>query len=361
MSGSGLEGWGDSARGRSEAWGRASGNGQVYQSGGDQHVTHVYVTSEARGQAAHEARERADVVVQVLARAVGEWAARCEELEEQARRAKAEGRAEAHAEFAEKLRDAELRVIQAQRMMREAEEERAKAEALLTQAQQELARQRRTAERERAANAESRSADMASERQETGQFAQLMEQAEAELGAVRDKLRLLSDEMHFDGGEQRPTVVQGQVVDGEAMDDGVRAPGPTFDELSYSAGIGNAGRAHSPLGRVIGTMLYFAAGLPLPIVGSAIHTMYSAETPPAIVWGIVFVVCSVWISVMIGLLLVVGVLDEFSWSEGGLVFGCGVHVFAGIALFVAGIVLNPQTVPVLTQAGRIVVEYLGPL
>ncbi|MFI1417941.1 hypothetical protein ACH4VX_08095 [Streptomyces sp. NPDC020731] len=64
-----------------ETWGHASGNGQVYQSRANQYITHIHVT-EARSQTAHEARRRADVVVQVLTRAVGEWTARCQELEE---------------------------------------------------------------------------------------------------------------------------------------------------------------------------------------------------------------------------------------------------------------------------------------
>ncbi|MFE9935692.1 hypothetical protein [Streptomyces hirsutus] len=86
----------------------------------------------------------------MLTRAVGEWTARCEELEEQVKRVRAEGRAEAQAEFAKGLQDAELRVMRARSTMRQAEEERAKAEALLAQAQEELARRRREAERDAA-------------------------------------------------------------------------------------------------------------------------------------------------------------------------------------------------------------------
>ncbi|MGK5638967.1 hypothetical protein ACSNOK_11745 [Streptomyces sp. URMC 126] len=139
---------GDSAGTSPRTYGRASDSAQVYQSGANQYVTHIHVTAEERGLAVHQARQRADMVVQVLTLAVGEWAARCQELEEQARKAKAEGRAEAYAEFTERLRNAELRVMQAQRTMRQAEEQRAKAETLPAHARQELARHLRAADRD---------------------------------------------------------------------------------------------------------------------------------------------------------------------------------------------------------------------
>lgn len=206
------------ARGRVETWGRASDNGQVYQAGADQYVTHIHI-AEDRSRTAHEARQRADVVVQVLTRAIGEWAARCRELEEKAGRAKAEGRAEAGAEFAEKLKDAELRVMRARSTMRQAEEERARAEALLAQAQEELARRRREVERdaeqEREAAPLPAHPGLSQERQDTEQFSELMERAEAELGAVREELRQLGEEIDGDTA---------QVVEGEW------ASRPTADE-----------------------------------------------------------------------------------------------------------------------------------
>ncbi|MFJ8190231.1 hypothetical protein ACIQ8D_10730 [Streptomyces sp. NPDC096094] len=205
---------------QSRAYGRASDNAHVYQSGANQYVTHFHITAEARGQAAHEARERADVVVQVLTRAVGEWAARCQELEEKARRAKAEGRAEAHAEFAQKLRDAELRVMQAQRTMRQAEEERRRAEALLAQAQQELARHRRVADRDGEDTSRHDLAGMARDRQETEQFSELLERAEAELGAVREELRQLGGEIDGQGdGRGTAQVIEGQWTRQSGMDE----------------------------------------------------------------------------------------------------------------------------------------------
>ncbi|MFC8389968.1 hypothetical protein [Streptomyces sp. NPDC057238] len=117
------------ARGHAETWGRASGGGQVNQAGADQYVIHVHVPED---------RDRTD----------DEWAARCRELEEQVRNARAEGRAEARAEFAKRLRDAELRAVRAERIMREAEEKRARAEEMLARARQEPDSRRQTAERE---------------------------------------------------------------------------------------------------------------------------------------------------------------------------------------------------------------------
>ncbi|MFF9042513.1 hypothetical protein [Streptomyces parvulus] len=194
---------------RSGTYGSASDHGQVYQAGANQYVTHIHV-AEARSRTAHEARRRADVVVQALTRAVGEWAARCRELEEQVRLARTEGRAEAQLEFAQRLSDAELRVERAQTTMRQAEAERARAEALLAQAQEELARRRREAERdaerEHSALPVPENTAPSPERQDTEQFSALMERAEAELGVVRQELRLLGEELDGETAE----VVRGE-------------------------------------------------------------------------------------------------------------------------------------------------------
>ncbi|MGC9381824.1 hypothetical protein [Streptomyces sp. MH13] len=201
------------ALGRAEIRGSASGNGQVYQSGADQYVTHFHI-GEVRGRTAHDARQRADVVVQVLTRAVGEWAARCQELEEKARKARTEGRAEAYAEFAERLKDAELRVMRAQRTVRQAEEERARAEALLTQAQQARAHRRlEDAARDQGELFGDSSSRLSRDDQETEQFSAIMERAEAELGAVREELRQLGEEAgRGEGHAVGPQVIQGQRV-----------------------------------------------------------------------------------------------------------------------------------------------------
>lgn len=68
----------------------------------------------------------------------GGWAARRQEPEEQVRQARADGHAEAQAEFAEWLKDAEPRVLRARSTMRQAERERARAEAELGAVRGEL-------------------------------------------------------------------------------------------------------------------------------------------------------------------------------------------------------------------------------
>ncbi|MFE0422115.1 hypothetical protein [Streptomyces sp. NPDC058953] len=191
-----LDKWEDGTPGRPRTYGRASDSAQVYQSGADQYVTHLHITVAARSEAAHDARDRADVVVQGLTHAVGELKARCEELEEKARRAKAEGRAEAHAEFTERLRNAELSVIKAQRTMRQAEEERAKAEALLARARQELAKHRRAADRDEPDTPRAALVGPSPADREADQFSDLLERAEAELGSVREELRQLGEEIN---------------------------------------------------------------------------------------------------------------------------------------------------------------------
>ncbi|MGC0377982.1 hypothetical protein [Streptomyces sp. SAI-229] len=215
---------------RPETWGHASDNGQVYQSRANQYITHIHV-AEARSRTAHEARRRADVVVQVLTRAVGEWAARCQELEEQVRQARADGHAEAQAEFAERLKDAELRVMRAQSTMRQAEQERARAEELLAQAQMELARRRREAERDAAQEREATPLPahpgLSQEAQDSEGFSDLMERAEAELGVVREELRQLGEEI--DGDTVETEAVQGEWTvrhDGQPEEPGTAGPVP---------------------------------------------------------------------------------------------------------------------------------------
>ncbi|WP_121746462.1 hypothetical protein [Streptomyces sp. E2N166] len=275
------------APGQPRAYGRASDNAHVYQSGANQYVTHFHITAEARGQAAQEARERADVVVQVLARAVGEWAARCKDLEEQVRRANTEGRAEARAEFAEKLKDAELRIMRAQSTMRQAEEERARAEVLLAQAQEELARRRREAERDAELEVERDAVPLPEPRgpsrdqEDTEQFSELLERAEAELGAVREELRQLGEEI--DEGA-------GQVVEGEWA----RRPGagvPTAAAMSAMETSGSRAASRllpgSPRWMLVGGVgaLYLLPSWTPMIVVTAVRAAFASD---AALWHLVF-------------------------------------------------------------------------
>jgi hypothetical protein len=287
-------------------------------------------------------------------------------LGEQAKRAKAEGRAEAHAEFAGRLKDAELRVMQAQRMKLEAEEARGKAEALLTQAQQELALQRRAAERGRATSVQSHASDVVRERQETEDFGQLLEQAELQLGAVRDELRLLSDEVQSHGAEDQPTVLVGETVESGTDEGGAESVTGGGERVGATSGPAQQRpvrprKPRTPLGRAVGVVGYLAVGLPLPIAGSAIRTMYSVKTPPAVVWSVAFDVGVVVASAVVAAALYFVLAIALDWSEDPMLVGCIAHVPTGIGLFITGIVMDSGTLPQLTQVGRFVVEYLGPL
>ncbi|MFI1069893.1 hypothetical protein [Streptomyces puniciscabiei] len=204
----------------------AADKAHVYQARGSQYISqsnwYVFGADGAsnaslirpgeRGAALERTHKRANLLIQALQLTEAEWQARCAELEEEARRARAEGRAEALAEMEEQLRAAELRVMKAQEMMRDAVREREKAETLLTQAQQELAlrrraEERRAAERMRTGEVPSSAARL---REEGEQFTEFLERAAAELGALRDDLRVLGDEAAVRGGTQPAQVIEGQ-------------------------------------------------------------------------------------------------------------------------------------------------------
>jgi len=204
------------------------------------------------GTALERTQERVDLLIRVLSLTQAEWQARCAELAEEAQRARAEGRAQALAEVQEHLRAAELRVMKAQRMMREAEQEREKTEALLTQAQRELALRRRAQEREEeekarrreAAWADGESAHAARLNEEGEQFTQFLERAEAELGAVRADLRSLGEELPgHDSGQTGERVIEGQWTRGPAQGDG------SVDGASNSSRSDDTA-VHAPRGRL---------------------------------------------------------------------------------------------------------------
>lgn len=219
---------GESGR-RAETWGRASGSGQVYQSGGDQQITHVHVRAASStggvGEDGTEAgleilrmNDQLTTLVQVLTLTAAEWQARCGELAEEVLRARTEGRAEALAEVEDQLRESELRVIKAQRMMREAQEERRKSETLLMQAQQEAVQRRRAEEQSRAASQaealpilmEDRRAEQLSA--EGAEFTQIMDEAEAQLASLRDELRVLGEDAKGKLQEPALGIVVGETV-----------------------------------------------------------------------------------------------------------------------------------------------------
>ena len=250
---SGIEPPGPERRRETDIWGRASDNAHVYQARNNQYIAHLHLHSEVsgnaqelvqagmRGAALELTQERVTLLIRTLSLTQAELQARCVELEEEARQARAEGRAEALAEMQEQLQAAELRVMKTQEMMRAAVQEREKAEALLTQAQEELALRRRAEEQreqERAradalARAEAETAPPAPTPSDEGeQFTEFLERAEEQLGRVRADLRLLGEETSGQGGPPAAAqVIEGQVVRqpgesrGQAPQSATRAPG----------------------------------------------------------------------------------------------------------------------------------------
>ncbi|MGW3118755.1 hypothetical protein ACWDBW_16715 [Streptomyces sp. NPDC001107] len=250
---SGIEPPGPERRRETDIRGRASDSGHVYQAQNNQYITHVHLYGEAdcdaqelaqterRGTALESTQERVTLLIRRLSFAQAELQARCVELEEEARRARADGRAEALAEMREQLQAAELRVMKTQEVMRAAVREREKAEALLARAQEELALRRRAEERrerqlaraDARASAEAEPAStVATPQEESEQFAEFVERAEEQLGQVRDDLRMLGQEFSGqDPSSAAARVVEGQVVQqphesrGEAPQRATPAPG----------------------------------------------------------------------------------------------------------------------------------------
>ncbi|MFE5741093.1 hypothetical protein [Streptomyces celluloflavus] len=198
----------------------------MYQAVGDQYIFHAHSAEVdgahkelTRGVTVEETHERVTLLIQVLRITEADWRARCAELAKEAQRARAEGRAEALAEVQERLRESELRVMKAQKMMREAQEERRKTETLLLQAHQEAAQLRQAEERKRQEEQQAYAGSGARERARTEDlsregeaFSQIMEQAEVQLASVRDELRSLSKDVT----EQRPqpdwSIIKGEAV-----------------------------------------------------------------------------------------------------------------------------------------------------
>ncbi|AZP17006.1 hypothetical protein EJC51_13295 [Streptomyces aquilus] len=245
---SGIEPSGREGRRETDMRGSASDNGQVYLSRGNQYISHLHLHEEPggsarelaqagmRGAALELTQERVTLLIRTLSLTQAELRARCAELEEEARQARAEGRAEALAEMQQQLQAAELRVMKTQEMMRAAVQEREKAEALLTQAHEELAQRRRAEERrekERArlaalARAEAETAPPAVTPDEEGQqFTEFLERAEEQLGRVRDDLRLLGHEITGQDG----TAAAAQVIEGQV----VRQPGESREQAPKEA------------------------------------------------------------------------------------------------------------------------------
>ncbi|MGW2522904.1 hypothetical protein ACWC09_39140 [Streptomyces sp. NPDC001617] len=371
---SGIEPPGPERRREADIRGRASDNAHVYQAQNNQYIAQFHLHGEVggtaqelvragmRGAALELTQERVTLLIRTLSLTQAELQARCVELEEEARRARAEGRAEALAEMQEQLRAAELRVMKTQQMMRDAVREREKAEALLTRAQAELALRRRAEERreqeqaraEAVARTDAETAAPAATPSEEGeQFTQFLELAEEQLGRVRDDLRLLGEEMSGPDGMPAATqVIEGQLV--PHSDDGRR---PVAAKPSGGSAQGKSSKAKaSPTAvrtralKPLGPVQRFLVGLvwvlclvllctPMLVVTS-IRAAYGSD---ASLWGMVLFTIS---AVVLGLatywftfLLVAQAINELPWTLDAYVMGAlklsavGSLVLLVVALF----------------------------
>ncbi|MEV2195364.1 hypothetical protein AB0I02_31015 [Streptomyces phaeochromogenes] len=385
-----VEGPGRDARRQAETWASATDNAQVYQSGGAQYIANlnfqggggaseeVMAQAGAHSSALERTQERVGLLIRTLSLTQAEWQARCAELAGEARRARAEGRAQALAEAQEQLRAAEDRVIRAQRMMREAELARERTEALLTEAQRELALRRRAEERREEEQAQGTVAlrtDQEAARalrldEEGEQFTELLERAEAELGAVHDDLRSLGEELTGQsGGDPEPDarVIEGLVVrqagpgEGEAADGSTALQGtplgaqPPFD-LSPHSGVSlptsaptSAPRKPGPRTPVPGPPRRWLIGVAWvvslipPCVPMFVVTTNRAEyaTDPTVGGAIAFTAVTVLVGVLLYLLtlalaalVLLGILDRDSEVGAGL-FGAVVCLGGSLVLLVA--------------------------
>nr|WP_163017000.1 hypothetical protein [Streptomyces chartreusis] len=359
--------------------GTASDNGGVYQAVGDQTVTHLNLnvgmaaglggSSEVSFRVTPEGAQRhTQLVIEALTLAVEHFRQKCTELALEARRARAEGRREALREVQEKLRDAESRVMRAQEKKREAERERERLEALMarTRYEAEAARRQATQPWERPDDERA--------------FEDILASADHELSLIRSELSTLASDLRRDeessGGDR---VVSGEVVSQPTQDKGssragaepamagstaaesLPSPGPPAarSRSSRTTPTVRPGRVRCSLGR----MFFVGAGIPMPMAGAAIRLVYSRTPGVAVVWSILFPVAAVVLAVGVTSLLILFARLAYAWQkdDGTVVVSCFFHAVLGAALFVVGISLSPEAVPPLTECGRLLAEYFGPL
>lgn len=376
--------------------GSASGQGRVYQSRRDQHITHIDVRfsgaeggerraleRSATAQQAHAGTAR---VISFLLGMVGALEDECAALKEEAGRARAAGRDETLAEIQGELQGYELKLMQVQTKLTEAQREREVAEELLIEAQRQAEEYRRAAEdlqQQRTARAVEESDPERPGHRELHEYDHAMEKADEELGQLREDLRRLGDQM-----SQRPRessgehVLPGEVV-GVRADDGAdaaeRRPGTPDAGPEESAGPdrqeqqqeqGEASGA-APRGFLVTSVTYLVPPLPLTIVATAVMQMYAAEPSPAVIWSLSFTVIAGLAAVFLALFLL-GMAIEVTRSPSSNRSsqqgrpsprhrnGVGFAAFVSVCL-AAYCLVNPDGFAVLGGVARFLAEYLGPL
>ncbi|MES4904900.1 MULTISPECIES: V-type ATP synthase subunit E [unclassified Streptomyces] len=313
------------------------------------------------------AQQHTQHVIEALALAVEHFRRRCEELEDEARRARVEGRREALREVEQKLRDAEWRVMQAQAKKKQAEQERERLETLLAQS------------RYKAAAASRRPAQGAPPSDDQRVFEAVLASADDELQLIRAELRTLADDLRGseegpDGGriirgetdpappvvpDRAPEAVTGTSVGSPALGTPrwqARAVSSTSQRATRTVMLGRRRR-------FLGRLFFVSAGLPMPVVGAAVRATFSQEPGVAVIWSILFPVSAVVLATMAAALLLLFARLAYAWGqdEGTHSLSCAFHAIVGVVTCLVGVALTPDTLPLLADCGRLFAEYLGPL
>lgn len=410
MTGENLQGQADGEdEGTDRLSGSASGQGRVYQSRRDQHITHIDVRLDGAGGGERRALERSATaqqahagtarVISFLLGMVGALEDECAALKEEAGRARAAGRDETLAEIQDELQGYELKLMQVQTKLTEAQREREVAEELLIEAQRQAEEYRRAAEdlqQQRTARAVEESDPERPGRRELHEYDHAMEKADEELGQLREDLRRLGDQM-----SQRPRessgehVLPGEVVGARAdaddlADDGAeRRPGTPDAGPEESAGPDRREQQQeqeqeqeqqqgqdeasgaAPRGFLVTSVTYLVPPLPLTIVATAVMQMYAAEPSPAVIWSLSFAVIAGLAAVFLALFLL-GMAIEVTRSPSSNRSsqqgrpstrhrnGVGFAAFVSVCL-AAYCLVNPDGFAVLGGTARFLAEYLGPL
>lgn len=387
--------------------GSASDDGQVYQARGDQRITHVSFNFNERASVQHQslmqaanaqqARTATNEIIGFLGGMIADLQVECTALREEARQAKAAGRAEALGEIQDDLRDYELRLLQAQSRLKEAQREREVAELLLIEAQRTAEKYRKDAEdlqrdRQRGA-ATARDSHKRAEHRDLRDYDRAMEGVDDGLAELREELRRLGNQVSQrlrDPSEMQ--VVQGEVVgsaggSGEKlhMPDGAKiAPDeivlPDSGEPSSSVSVGpsiqqSTGREDQrPLAKtrstagsgVVGFLgtcaVFLTPPLPLMIAGTSIKLLYTATSGPAVVWGLIFTVLSVLVASVLGIFFMFLGRELAGWSlDDKMAVGCGFYLVVSIGLFIYSLVRTTANGGALVAVAHFVVTALGPL
>ncbi|MET9176979.1 hypothetical protein ABZX88_01960 [Kitasatospora aureofaciens] len=390
--------------------GRAADEGQVFQARGDQYITQVSF-SLADGSGSHsQMLERAanaqqtrvgyQQLVDILLGMVASLEADRSVLKEKARRAKAEGRAEALEEIQGMLRGYELKLMQTQARLKEAQHEREVAERLLIETQRAAEEYRRAAEdlaQQRQASA-ARSAIGQSGLRDLHTYDVAMESVDAGLEALRTELRRLSNEMSQRLVEPSDRIVSGDVVDSRVNSPDWKLPtemnpqdldaqaeegGPTTTAIpSWSAddalpiaeeegddattsdpsARGRSVASRSVSGFLLTALVFLLPPVPLAIAGTSIRLTYSADPLPAVIWGLLFTIAVSLVGTGIGLLLMSFGRRLAGWGrEDDKTCGCFFYALLSIGLFIYSLVRSPSEGGMLVTVAHFVATTFGPL